>query len=175
LRGKPYPYQQKNLLFRNDGASGFADVTASSGAALGLSEVSRGAAFGDVDNDGDVDIVVSNNNGPVRLLLNETATQNHRLQVLLVRANGNRGALGSRVGVLREGKAPLWRRVHTDGSYLSASDVRVHFGLGSGEEIQGIVVQWLAGDAEVWEDTALDRVLTLREGSGKPWSPPRTR
>jgi enediyne biosynthesis protein E4 len=170
LRGTRYPYHQKNQLYRNEGNGGFAEVTSQAGPALALSEVSRGAAFGDVDNDGDIDIAVSNNNGPARLLLNQAGSRNHWLEVCLERTQGNRQGLGSRVAVLRRGQKPLWRRVHTDGSYLSASDCRVHFGLGQGAQLEGVVVQWLGGRLETWEDVSADKFLTLREGSGRPWS-----
>ena len=93
--------------------------------------MARGAAFGDIDNDGDLDILVSNNNGPVRLLLNEALANNHWLQVRLQGASDNRDGMGARLAVLRKDQPPLWRHAHTDGSYLSAHDGRVHFGLGS--------------------------------------------
>ena len=125
-----YPYHQINQLFHNDGHGNYRETTARAGAALQLSEVSRGAAFGDIDNDGDVDILVTNNNGPVRLLLNEVGSRRHWLQVQLQGVTSNRYGMGARVGVIRNGKKSLWRRAHTDGSYLSANDHRVHFGLG---------------------------------------------
>jgi hypothetical protein len=172
LRGAPYPYHQKNQLYHNEGSRGFVEVTNQMGPALALSEVSRGAAFGDVDNDGDIDIVVSNNNGPARLLLNQAAGRNHWVELCLERTEGNRSGLGSRVAVLRRGQKALWRRCHTDGSYLSANDCRVHFGLGPEAQLEGVVVQWLGGKQEVWDSVQADRILTLREGSGRPWANP---
>jgi hypothetical protein len=117
LRGAPYPYHERKQLFRNSGPPkfGFTEVAPEPGSALSLSEVGRGAAFGDVDNDGRVDIVVSNNNGPARLLLNQTRRR-HWLMVQLTGVSSNRGGLGARVAVLRHGGNALWRRVHTDGS-----------------------------------------------------------
>jgi hypothetical protein len=169
LRGTPYPYHQRKQLFRNLGPPkfAFAEVVPEPGSALGLSEVGRGAAFGDVDNDGDVDIVVSNNNGPARLLLNETARR-HWLTVQLTGVSANRGAIGARVAVLRAGQ-PLWRRAHTDGSYLSANDPRVHFGLGDDPAIEGVGVVWPGGRREMWSTVRADGLVALREGSGAPW------
>ena len=169
LRGRPYPYQQRNLLFRNQAGKRFVNVTEAARAGLALVENSRGAAFGDLNNDGRVDIVVANNNGPLRLLLNEAATKNHWLMVQLEGVQSNRMGLGSRVGVLRDGHPTLWRRAHTDGSYLSASDHRVHFGLGPRAAIRGVVVRWPTGNAEVWESIPVDRIVTLREGTGRRW------
>ncbi|MGH9834812.1 MAG: FG-GAP repeat domain-containing protein, partial [Blastocatellia bacterium] len=83
LRGQPYPFHQRNQLFHNEGGRSFREMTNSAGPALQLSEVSRAAAFGDIDNDGDIDILVTNNNGPVRLLLNQAAARSHWLQVKL--------------------------------------------------------------------------------------------
>lgn len=170
LRGEPYPYHQKNQLFRNEGKHGFRDVTGEAGPALDLSEVSRGAAFGDIDNDGDIDIVVANSNGPGQLLLNEVGSRLHWLEVRLEGAGSNRHGIGARVGVLRKGQPPLWRRAHTDGSYGSASDPRVHFGLGRVSSLEAVVVEWSGGKTEIWEPVQADRAITLREGSGKPYS-----
>ncbi|PYR33291.1 MAG: hypothetical protein DMF93_25580 [Acidobacteria bacterium] len=125
LRGQPSPYRMRNQLFRNTGARRFEETSAAAGPAFARAEIGRGAAFGDVDNDGAVDIVVTNNNGPVRLLLNRAGAANHWLQIRLDQPRSNRFAIGSRVGVERAGRPTLWRRVRTDGSYLSASDVRL--------------------------------------------------
>ena len=170
LRGTDYPYHERKQLFRNLGPPGFAfaEVMPAPGSPLGLSEVGRGAAFGDVDNDGDVDIVVSNNNGPARLLLNENPRRNW-LMVQLTGVSTNRGAIGARVAVLRAGRAPLWRRVHTDGSYLSANDPRVHFGLGDDPAIEAVGVVWPGGRRERWTGVRAGGLVTLREGTGSPW------
>ena len=169
LRHERYPYHQINQLFWNQADGKFKETTAAGGPALQLSEVSRGAAFGDVDNDGDIDIVVSNNNGRARLLLNQASSSQHWLQVRAEGIQCNRSAIGARVAVFREGGKPLWRRVHSDGSYLSASDLRVHFGLGRTLRLEAVVVQWPGGRGEVWENVGVDQTITLRQGSGKPW------
>ncbi|NNG13327.1 MAG: CRTAC1 family protein, partial [Halobacteria archaeon] len=168
-RGEPYPYREKNQLVRNDGPDGFTDVSAAAGPALALQEVSRGAAFGDIDNDGDVDIVVANNNGPVRLLRNEATDTNHWMTVKLQGSRTNRDGLGARVGLLRKDSVALWRRVHTDGSYVSANDPRVHFGLGDDTEVEGVLVTWPGGDSEVWRDIVIDTLQVLQQGSGESW------
>ena len=82
--------------------------------------------------------------------------------------------MGARVAVLRDGRSPLWRRAHTDGSYLSANDPRVHFGLGESTEIDGVLVTWPDGSREVWRDIGIDSQVTLLEGSGEPWQPPHS-
>jgi len=169
LRGQPFPYQERNQLIRNDGADGFIDVTEQAGPALALVEVSRGAAFGDLDNDGAVDIVVANNNGPTRLLRNTAGAGRHWLTVSLAGTRSNRAGLGARVAVLRAGQPPLWRRVHTDGSYLSANDPRVHFGLGSQGSVQAVGVVWPDGVREIWHEITVDGFVTLKEGSGAVW------
>jgi hypothetical protein len=104
----------------------------------------------------------------VRLLRNEAGSGNHWLQVRLEGVKDNRSALGARVAVLRKGMAALWRRCSTDGSYLSASDARVHFGLGQVAALEAVEVHWLTGDREVWTDIKVDSSVTLRQGSGKP-------
>ena len=106
---------------------------------------------------------------PVRLLSIASRHENHWLKVFLRRADGTPYGFGSLVGLLLEGKEPLWRRAHTDGSYLSAHDGRVHFGLGREPNVTGGVVRWVGGESEVWTGVRIDTMLTLQEGSGKPW------
>ena len=173
LRDAPYPFSQRNQLFHGLGDGGFDEVRGEAGSALGLVEVSRGAAFGDVDNDGDIDVVVSNNNGPVRLLLNEVGTATRSLSIRLEGVESNRDGIGARVALLRAGRDPMWRRVHRDGSYLSASDARVYFGLGDegDEAVEGVGIVWPNGRRERWERVDLDVDTRLREGSGRPWEP----
>ena len=170
LRGGPYPYRQKSQLFRNDGSDKpLADVSAAAGPAFEQLQVGRGAAFGDIDNDGDLDILVSNNNGPVRLLLNEGGTKNHWLQVRLEGASDNRQGIGARVAVLRKSQTRLWRHAHTEGSYLSAHDSRIHFGLGPDPNLQGVLVHWPGGMREAFEGIKADTIVTLKQRTGKPY------
>ena len=165
-RGQRSPYRMTNQLFHNNGAGRFEETSAAAGPVFARAEISRAAAFGDLDNDGDTDIVVSTNNGPVRVLLNQSDPKQHWLQVRLQQDTGQRFAMGARVGVERAGKPALWRRVKTDGSYLSASDVRAHFGLGASPQVDGVVVQWPDGTHERWRDVAADRLVTLRRSTG---------
>jgi hypothetical protein len=132
--------------------------------------VSRGAAAGDLDNDGDPDLLLTNNHGPARVLLDVAPRQGRWLQVRLRGVSDNRDGIGARVGVVRAGAPTLWRRVHTDGSYLTAGDPRVHFGLGAAPPT-GIVVQWPRGARESWPVPGLDRLLTLEQGTGRAVPP----
>jgi enediyne biosynthesis protein E4 len=166
-RGQPSPFRMTNQLFHNLEGRRFEDAGALGGPVFARAEISRGAAFGDIDNDGDVDIVFTNNNGPVRLLINQSSRQHHWLQVKLDQRPGNRFGIGGWVGIERTGRPTLWRRVRTDGSYLSASDVRAHFGLGAAAAVTAIVVQWPDGQRERFTDVGADRVVTLRRGTGR--------
>ena len=152
--------------------------------------MSRGAAFGDIDNDGDVDIVVTNNNGPVRLLLNQAITappragngqktsaagtaaaqggSSHWIAIGLRADTGNRFGIGARVGIVRNGEPTLWRRARSDGSYLSASDHRVHVGLGLRRAVDAVVIEWPDGTSERFSPIQPDAPVTLRRGSGRP-------
>ena len=96
-------------------------------------------------------------------------SRRHWLQVQLAGVQSNRYGVGARVGVQRQGKSTLWRRAHTDGSYLNANDHRVHFGLGRHKEVTAVIVHWPGGGSEIWEGVEADRLVTLQEGSGKPW------
>lgn len=170
------PYSQRKQLFHNEGAGKrFRETSQLGGPAFQIEEVSRGAAFGDIDNDGAMDIVIANNNGPVRLLRNQVARRGHWLTVRLESPKLNRFAIGARVAVLRPHQDALWRRVHTDAGYLSSNDVRVHFGLGAQPEIEAVVVEWPDRSRERFEGVKADRIATLRQGAGKPFVPASTR
>jgi hypothetical protein len=170
-RGEKFPFKMRNQLFHNTGKGRFEETSAAGGSAFDRAEIGRGAAFGDIDNDGDVDVVATNNNGPVRVFLNQAGAGNHWLQVRLnnVKAKpaGNALGFGALVGVERTGRPTIWRRVRSDGSYLSANDARVHVGLGASAAVGAIVVQWPDGARERWTGLAGDRVVTLRRGTGK--------
>jgi hypothetical protein len=167
-RGQPEPFKEKNLLIRNLGDGKFTDVTAQAGEVFQRLEISRGAAFGDIDNDGDIDIVITNNNGPARLLLNDSARNAGWLQVRLEGSGKvSRDAVGARVTLDRDSLPSLVRRVHTDSSYCSASDRRVHFGLDGKTEIRAIEVAWPDGSTERWDGPAANRLVTLVRGSGR--------
>ncbi len=166
VRGGTYAYDQKSQLYRNLNGKGFEETTVSGGPALQTSAISRAAAFGDLDNDGDVDVVMTNNNGLVRVFLNQVGFKNHWLQV---RLKGSRPE-GSRVILLKTDGQVLWRRSKRDGSYLSANDDRVHFGLGTSTGIQALLVEWPSGKREMWQDVHADSRLTLQAGTGLPWT-----
>ncbi len=161
------PYAQRKQLFHNEGGKRFRETSQFAGTAFQIAEVSRGAAFGDIDNDGAIDIVVTNNNGPVRLLRNQLGKKAHWLSVKLESPKVNRFAIGARAAVIRNGKQTSWREVRADSSYLSANDVRVHFGLGDQADIDAVVVEWADHARERFEGIKADRIVTLRQGTGK--------
>ena len=162
--GAPYPLQQKNQLFRNNRQGGFEDITGIAGDAFDVAEVSRGAAIGDVDNDGDTDVVVLNNNGRARLLLNQVGNRHHWLGLRLLNGENGQDAFQARVEIVRADGTVLWRRVHTDGSYCTASDPRLLVGLGGDDKVPKVRVHWSHGETEEWEDLAVDRYWTLEMG-----------
>ena len=163
----PHPLKERKSLYRNLGNGRFTEVSSRAGAVFQLTEVGRGAAFGDLDNDGDMDVVVTNNGGPVRLLLNNVGNRNHWLGLRWVGGSPPRDALGARVGVFRRAGPPLWRRARTDGSYASAQDPRVLVGLGAATVVPRVQVIWPNGSVEEWTNLSADRWLTLTQGSGK--------
>ncbi len=177
--GDPFPMHQKKLLLRNTGGGRLEDVSARAGAAFALSEVGRGVAAGDVDNDGDADLLIGNNNGRTRLLVNQAAPPSpgvggpragkHWLGLRLVGppAGGPSDKVGARVEVTGAKGRSLWRRSRADGSYASANDPRVLVGLGDDGGPVSVRVQWPSGRTETFGGVVVDRYVTLTEGTGK--------
>ena len=166
--GRPFPYDQRKTLFRNLADGTFTDVSAQAGAAFTRSEVGRGAAFGDVDNDGDIDVLVGNDAGSAELLINQIGSQSRWLGLRLIgdaATTGGRDLQGARIAVRRDGEPTLWRRVRTDGSYASANDPRVVVGLGSSEVAPVVDVIWPDGATETWRDLPIDQYVTLQQNS----------
>jgi hypothetical protein len=181
IKGRPpdarFPYDERKLLFRNVRDGRFDDVTARAGSVFAASEVSRGAAFGDIDNDGDIDVVISNIHAPARLLINQAATGRHWLGLRLIgprlrsgqgRGTGGRDMLGARVEVTRADSVTLHRRAHADGSYASASDPRILVGLGDAAGAARVRIVWPDGSTEERPAAAVDRWTTIRQGGESP-------
>jgi hypothetical protein len=157
----PFPLGQPNQLFHNAGKGNFVEV-ADQVPGFQVLAVSRGAAFGDLDNDGDTDVLITSNNGPARLFLNQEGTQNHWLGLRLIGKTG-RDMLGAQVEIVISKDTVLWRRARTDGSYLSAHDPRVLAGLGRAARVDAVRVHWPDGRVGEWKNLAADNYITLKE------------
>ena len=154
-------YREPMLLARNTG-KGFVDVSDQSGAVFRRPWASRGMAIGDIDNDGRVDAVVLENNGPLHILHNETDTQNHWLTLNLVGHKSNRDAIGASVKIITA-QGEQSATVSTCGSYLSSSDKRVHFGLGLQTSVKEIEIIWPSGIRQIVSGLKADQILRLDE------------
>ena len=158
------PFKTPNVLFRNLGGGKFEELFEQAGPAMAEVHSSRGAAFGDFDNDGDLDILIMNINEPPSLLRNDVQGEDHWLKVLLVGVTSNRSAIGAQVvasyGGRRQAKAVL-----AQSSYLSVNDRRLHFGLGQ-ETKADLDILWPNGQREKIADVGADRLVVVREGAG---------
>jgi enediyne biosynthesis protein E4 len=158
-------YAEPRLMFRNLGNGSFENVSDRLGADFRLPRVSRGAAIGDFDNDGDVDILVSNNGEYAQLLRNDGGNRNHWVSILLEGTKSNRDAVGARVKVTA-GELVLYDERKGGTSYQSARDPRLHFGLGSGATVDSIEVKWPSGAVTKMGKLDADRFLAIKEGEG---------
>ena len=165
------PLGQPDQFFRNRGGRGFELDPAATSELLGRREVGRGLALGDLDNDGDTDAVVFNNEGPARVWLAQAEPRGAWLGFRLLGERGSSDALGARLEILRREKPRLVRWVRAHGSYASSHDPRVLVGLGEATEVSGVRVVWPEGQAEYFEVETLERYHTLRRGEGRQEPP----
>jgi enediyne biosynthesis protein E4 len=164
---EPFSLQQRRQLLRHLENGRFEDATQRAGKAFMLPEVGRGAAFGDIDNDGRTDVVVANDAGPVRLFINTADSPHHWVGLRLAGMTPPRDMLGARVSVVREQGPSLRGRAHSDGSYGSANDPRVLIGLGPSSRPVTVAVVWPDGRSETFSGVPIDRYTTLTEGKGR--------
>jgi hypothetical protein len=158
-------YEQRRLLFRNMTGRRFAEVGRTAGPAFAVETVGRGLATGDIDNDGDLDLLVTNNGRPAALLRNDGGNRSHALVVRLRGTKKNPEAIGARIRLTANGRTQM-RDIKAGSSYLSQNDLRAHFGLGEAEGAERIEVQWPSGHRETLRNVAAGQVITIREGEG---------
>jgi enediyne biosynthesis protein E4 len=159
-------YREPKLAFLNLHNGKFADVSGMAGPALTVPQASRGAAFGDLDNDGDIDVVVENIDGSPLILRNEQDTKNHWITLQLTGTRSNRLAIGARVKVVA-GSLEQVDEVHSGGSYLSQNDLRLHFGLGSATKATRVEIRWPSGQTEILTNLAADQIHSVAEKEAK--------
>jgi enediyne biosynthesis protein E4 len=162
-------YVEPILLFRNNGKGKFSDISASTGLNSGALQSRRGTAFGDINNDGSIDVVAWNVGAPPSLFLNETRNPNHRVLFHLIGTKSNKAAIGARVTITTTSPSgPINRidEVRAGGSYLSTSDTRLHFGLGDAAIMTRVQIRWPSGLVEDLKDVPADAIYTIVEGQG---------
>jgi hypothetical protein len=158
-------YRQRKLLHRNNGNGTFSEVAAQSGEALMEKRASRGVAFGDLDNDGDVDLVVGDLDGAPSLLRNDGGNAGSSILIKTVGSRSNRDGIGARVKVVTRDMTQM-DEVRSGASYISHNDLRLHFGLAKHAKVDLIEVRWPSGAVDKIEGVVANRILVLKEGSG---------
>jgi hypothetical protein len=156
-------YEEPNTVFRNLGNGKFEDVSATAGADFQLKAAHRGVAFGDLDNDGRIDAVVSVLGGPVKLFHNISPATNHWILLKLTGTKSNRMGIGAQIRIVTADNKSQWNELTTATGYASSSDSRVHFGLGSNARIEEIEIRWPSGTRQTLHDVAVDQILTIEE------------
>ncbi len=157
-----YPWKTPRVIFRNLGDARFEELIDEAGPAVASAHASRGCAFGDFDNDGDLDVLVVNLDEPPSLLRNDVSGQNHWLKLRLVGTKSNRSAIGARV-ICRYGKRKQVQEILSQSSFYSANDPRLHFGLGP-ETTADLEIRWPSGLIQKLEKLPVDRIITVTEG-----------
>jgi hypothetical protein len=158
-------YKQPMFLFRNKGDRTFEDITRATGLGAIPLASRRGAAFGDVRNDGNIDILVLNVSAAPSLFIQDVPSPRHRVLFRLVGTKSNRAAIGARV-TINGGGMTQFNEVRGGGSYLSQNDLRIHFGLGEAKVMETVTIRWPNGNTETLRNIAADAIYTITEGQG---------
>lgn len=169
VNGHVYPqlptYRQRNFVHHNNQDGTFTEVGAQLGAPFAEKRTGRGAAFGDLDNDGDVDVVINNLDGPPQLLRNDGGNANNSILIKTIGVKSNRDGVGARVKVVA-GDITQIGEVHSGDSYLSQSDLRLHFGVEKASKIDLVEVRWPSGTVDKVAGVGVNRILSIKEGQG---------
>jgi len=158
-------YKEPKVLYRNLGNGTFQDISATAGSALRAENVARGCAFGDFDNDGKVDVLVNNLDGPPSLLRNQGGSRNNWIMIKCVGTRSNRSAIGARVSV-RSGNQRQIDEVMSGSSYYSQNDLRLHFGLGKAAAAELVEINWPSGGKESFKNLAANHTYVIQEAKG---------
>jgi hypothetical protein len=158
-------HTQRKLLFQNTNGRRFAEVSRQSGSGFARDDVGRTLLAGDLDNDGDIDLVVTNNGGATEILRNNGGTGRNSIEVRVVGSRSNRDGLGTRMTVTAAGRTQV-REVKSGSSYLGQNDLRVHVGLGEATRVERIDLRWPAGTMETIRDVPANQIVTITEGKG---------
>jgi len=170
--GSGTTYAQRIFLFHNDRNGTFSEVAANCGDALMTRRVSRGAAFGDIDNDGDIDVVINNLDGSAVILRNDGGNKNNWISIKAIGSRKNRDALGAQIKVTA-GDLVQVKEVYSGGSYISQNDTRLYFGLGKKTRVDSIEVRWPGGGkVETIRDVPVNQPVIIEEGKGIVKKPP---
>jgi enediyne biosynthesis protein E4 len=157
------PYPEPNSVFRNLANGKFEEVSSTAGPDFQKEAPHRGVAFGDIDNDGRIDAVVTALGAPVKLFHNVSAGSNHWILLKLVGKKNNRMGIGAQIHITSEDNRSQWNEVTTAVGYASSSDSRVHFGLGTNARLKRLEIRWPSGIRQVLQNVVVDRVLTVEE------------
>jgi hypothetical protein len=163
-------YMEPRLLYHNNGNGTFTDVSATAGSGINAVSSARGLAVGDLWNNGQLSAVINNVYARPSLLVNEAPSRNHWVAFKTAGTRSNRDGIGAKLTV-KAGKRTLVDEVRSGSSYISQSDLRVHFGLGSTAKLDSVQVRWPSGLVELFNDLSVDAIHTLKEGSGKTAAP----